>query len=99
MPKDSKHRLIFRENIRLKPRYPGISSDSHEMSQDETRDANAPIVAVGRKGEFGANRAHSAAREASSANQDFAILSLRCGHQCDHLAEIYVGQLLELCGR
>ena len=54
MPKDSKHRLIFRENIRLKPRHPSLSSDSHEMSQDESRDATAPVVAVGRKGELGA---------------------------------------------
>jgi hypothetical protein len=59
MPKDSKHRLIFRENIRLKPRYPSLSSDSHEMSQDESRDATAPVVAVGGKGELGTNRAHT----------------------------------------
>jgi hypothetical protein len=69
------------------------------MSQDESRDANATVVAVGRKGELGANRAYTVARVASSANQGFAILSLRCDHQCDHLAEIHVGQLLELRGR
>jgi Icc-related predicted phosphoesterase len=82
----------------------GVSSDGESFVIDDTLFTICPWWGMGRSRAPASRRNSprprgsraSIARVTSSANQGFAILSLRCDHQCDHLAEIHVGQLLEL---
>jgi hypothetical protein len=52
-PKDSKHRLVLREHIRLEMRHASVLSYAHEMPQDVRRDAETPIVSPSHERDLG----------------------------------------------
>ena len=92
---DGKHGGVFGKHLSLEALHSSLPGDVHEMLQDKRRHAKAPIVAVGDESDFGLVRTRSLSGVASSANQDFAISSLRRDDESNDLAEIDIGQLLE----
>ena len=71
----------------------GLPGDAREMLQDERGNAAAAIVAVGHKGDLGS--VFTLSGVASSADQNFAVCSLRRDDESNDLAEVDVGQLIE----
>ncbi len=97
--KYSKHGLIFSKHLRLEPRHASVTSDPREMAQNDGCDAETAVVAVGHEGDLGLTRAGILGRITSSADQRLAILRLYGNHQGDNVAEIDLGQLLEIALR
>ena len=91
---DREHGGIFGKHLGVEMLYVSLPGDANEMLQDKRGNATATIIAVGHEGDLGPVLALSGV--ASSTNQNFAVRPLRRDHESNDLAEIDIGQLIEL---